>query len=618
MRKVFLDEVNYKKYHKGINWNSLVGVDLRFEYDDIRGYFKILNYDKSKRIVKAKYNNNTYDIQTSNILKGKIGSLFGHTGNKQQDFRFNVGDIYLNKKIINAYRTINSSGVSEKWYEYECLIDGYIGKQKEYQFLKCSCPICKNIKTKEGINSIKDLKPKIFQVVVDDIVGEPINSKRRVDWKCPFCKGINNHRLSYLCKKEDRLPCRYCSDGISYPEKIYYNLMRQLNSSFEKQKSFEWSQGRKYDGYDDKCLYHEVHGGQHYKDTFASCGGRTLEEEQENDRLKKELAYKNDKNILDYIVIDARKSDFEYIKNSILKSRLSLYYDLQKIDWLKVYKLSCKSIKAQVIEMYKSGMNMAEISSKTNLSLTTLYTYLNDANNLGLISYKKKQGFKDIPKDKHIEAIKKSVEKRQKPVFNFDLEGNLVSEFISISEASKTYNVSAPSINSAIKNGWMCANFLWSFDKNICPTYMNNNIKKVCAINIETKEVKIYESITQASKVQEIDKTSIFKCLNKTYKQAKGWVWLYYNEYSKLSNNEIDKIIFDTHKNNCKKEVICLETLIVYDSLSDAARWCGLKSGSKIGDCCSSKRKSAGKHPKTGKYLHWMYYEDYKKLLNVA
>jgi hypothetical protein len=618
LRKVFLDEVNYEKYRKGINWDSLVGTDLRFEYDDIKGYFKILKYDKSKRVVEAKYNNNTCNIQTSSILKGKIGSLFGHTGNKQQDFRFNVGDIYLNKKIINTYRAINSSGFSEKWYEYECLIDGYAGKQKEHQFLKHSCPICKKIKTKDGINSIKDLRSKVFQVVIDDITDEPINSKRRVDWKCPFCKGINNHRLSYLCKMEDRLPCRYCSDGISYPEKIYYNLMRQLNNSFEKQKSFKWSQGRKYDGYDDKCLYHEVHGGQHYEDTFASCGGRTLEEEQENDRLKKELAYKNDKNILDYIVIDARKSDFEYIKNSILKSRLSLYYDLQQVDWVKIYKLSCKSIKAQVIEMYKNGIDITEIGCKTNLSLTTIYTYLNDANNFGLINYKKKQGFKDMPKDKHKEIIKKSIEKTRKPVFNFDLDGTLISEFYSKEDAARTYGVSSQSIGSAIKNGWLCANFLWSLDKNACPKYINNNIQKVCAINIETKDVKIYDSITYASKVHKTNRTSICECLSGKYKQMKGWVWLYYNDYINLSIEEIDKIIVNAQKSECKNETICLETLAKYDSLSDAARWCGLKSGSDIGDCCRLKRKSAGKHPETGEKLHWMYYEDYIKLLNVS
>lgn len=618
MKKVFLDEIKYEKYNRGINWSSLIGTELRFEYDDIKGYFSILSYDKSKRIVKVKYENNTYDIRPSNILKGQIGSFFGRTGSKQQDFRFNVGDIYKNKKVINTYRIANSSGFSEKWYKYECLIDGYIGKQREHQFLKCSCPICKKVKTKEGINSVQDLKPKVFRVVIDDIVGKPINCKQRVNWKCPLCKGINNHKLSYLCKMEDRLPCRYCSDGISYPEKIYYNVMRQLNDSFEKQKSFEWSQGKKYDGYDNKHLYHEIHGEQHYTASFASCGGRTLEEEQENDRLKRELAYENDKDILDYIIIDARKSDFEYIKNSILKSRLSLYYDLQQVDWIKVYELSCKSIKAQVIEMYKNGIDITEIGRKTNLSLTTIYTYLNDANNFGLINYKKKQGFKDMSKDKHMEIIDKSIKKRQKPVFNFDLDGNLVSEFISIREAAKEYDVSSTSLIYAIKNGWICANFLWSFDKNVCPTYENNNIQKVCAINIETKDIKIYDSITQASKVHEINRTSIHKCLSGKCKQMKGWVWIYHNDYINLSDDKIDKIIIDAQKSECKKEVVCLETSVVYNSLSDASRWCGLKSGSKIGDCCSSKRKSAGKHPETGQCLHWMYYEDYVKLLKVA
>ena len=52
-------------------------------------------------------------------------------------------------------------------------------------------------------------------------------------------------------------------------------------------------------------------------------GGRTLEEEQENDELKKSLAIKN--GIKDYLVIDCRESEMEFIKSNILKSQLNQF-----------------------------------------------------------------------------------------------------------------------------------------------------------------------------------------------------------------------------------------------------------------------------------------------------
>lgn len=56
-----------------------------------------------------------------------------------------------------------------------------------------------------------------------------------------------------------------------------------------------------------------------------------------------------------------------------------------------------------------------------------------------------------------------------------------------------------------------------------------------------------------------------------------------------------------------KKKVICLETGQIFNSMQEAAKWCGLKGASSIGECCSGKVKSAGKHPVTKEKLHWKY-----------
>lgn len=60
------------------------------------------------------------------------------------------------------------------------------------------------------------------------------------------------------------------------------------------------------------------------------------------------------------------------------------------------------------------------------------------------------------------------------------------------------------------------------------------------------------------------------------------------------------------------KRVICLNTGEIFDCMMDAARWCGLKNSTSIGQICNhtGKRQTAGKHPVTGEKLRWEFVEE--------
>ena len=73
------------------------------------------------------------------------------------------------------------------------------------------------------------------------------------------------------------------------------------------------------------------------------------------------------------------------------------------------------------------------------------------------------------------------------------------------------------------------------------------------------------------------------------------------------------KPLSEEHKQKLNKNVICLETLQVFDNATKAGEWCGVGRTS-ISNCLNGGSKSAGKHPVTGEKLHWMHYEDYLKL----
>ena len=163
---------------------------------------------------------------------------------------------------------------------------------------------------------------------------------------CPHCGEKKEIVISNLCNNKSI--CCSCGRGVSYPERFMMSVLDQLNIEYIFQltkTTFDWCGDKKYDFYIPltKSVL-ETHGMQHYKWTGR---GRTLEEEQENDRIKYELALQNGIKEEEYIVIDCRYSDKEWIKNNILKSKLNELFDLSKVDLEKCEEFAlCNLVKS--------------------------------------------------------------------------------------------------------------------------------------------------------------------------------------------------------------------------------------------------------------------------------
>ena len=56
-----------------------------------------------------------------------------------------------------------------------------------------------------------------------------------------------------------------------------------------------------------------------------------------------------------------------------------------------------------------------------------------------------------------------------------------------------------------------------------------------------------------------------------------------------------------------KKQVICINTGEKFNSIGEAAQWCGLKRLGNISQVCKDYRKTAGKHPITKEPLIWKF-----------
>lgn len=240
-------------------------------------------------------------------------------------------------------------------------------------------------------NSIAKTHPKLISIFADKDI--PYNysygSDHKTDFICPKCGNIiKNKTIGSVISKG--LSCPVCKDGFSFPEKVIFNILSQLKCNFEYHKRFEWSLRKEYDFVifdENKIIILEVHGLQHYENYGwkKDC----LKEQQLIDKTKIKLA--NDNNINCYIIIDARISDINFIKNSILNSQLSLLFDLNIINWEECLKNSLKSKIMEVCELWNNGITeYNDLCNLTKLSLTCVQSYLHKLSDCNLCNYKNK------------------------------------------------------------------------------------------------------------------------------------------------------------------------------------------------------------------------------------
>lgn len=148
MRK-FLDTSNLVTYQSGkyqgkYDWSNNIGKELYFEYDDISGYIKIIDYVKDIPYgrITLQYKDIITTTHTPALLHLKVPRLF-HKEKQKRRYDYNVGDI-IHKfndtlKITKQIR-INYDNSFCRGYEIECMDCHYIYKTRE----QCisTCPIC--------------------------------------------------------------------------------------------------------------------------------------------------------------------------------------------------------------------------------------------------------------------------------------------------------------------------------------------------------------------------------------------------------------------------------------------------------------------------------------------
>jgi hypothetical protein len=338
------------------------------------------------------------------------------------------------------------------------------------------------------------------------------------------------------------LTCSRCADGYSYPEKFLISLLSDLNLEFETQKVFKWSKNvthenkklsgkKRYDFFlpEPFNMIIEVHGMQHYEEGFYAEESKSLEEEQLNDKIKMNLAIEN--NISNYIVIDCRYSNIEWMKDHILNSKLSTLFDLSNVDWNKCNEFTLTSMIKLACDLWEVGIKSTlEISKITKLARNTVTKYLKLGVEMGICDYepsKQTGSLLDVT-----------------PVVQTSLSGKFIARYSSMAEAAKETGIKKGTIWACCKGKMKSiGDHRWFYKEEYEKVKDSLNIvekteyrKAIVQLDLEGNLIKEWKSATEASKEIGISNKSICYAMKKENKIYEKFKWMYKKDYEQQLN----------------------------------------------------------------------------------
>ena len=404
MSENWIDLSNVPKYKgagtrgKYVNdWKNASGCKCNFCCDSITGYFTIKDYDKEHQKLIINYDGVDKPISTSLILTNNIRTLIGL---RNKDFKIEIGERFVdehrNMIVTNRELRPDSKGKLRKMYNYHCNVckwsDGWIDEGHILNGIGCSC--CAKTVIVPYVNDVYTTNPELVKYFKyeEDTHKTTVCSKKEFIMVCPFC---GNEQL-YSTEKISTygFSCKKCGDGISYGEKFVYSLLCELNTDFITQLShitFSWCEKYKYDFYIPSInTIIEVHGRQHYFDK-ESAKNELYGYCKDTDIIKEKLAKQN--GIKNYIVIDCRKSNLQYIKESIINTNLLQLLNVteNEINWMECDRFTSKSFLITVCE-YKNNhpeLSTTDIGKVFHIARTTIQSYLQKGATLGICIYDK-------------------------------------------------------------------------------------------------------------------------------------------------------------------------------------------------------------------------------------
>lgn len=269
---------------------------------------------------------------------------------------------------------------------------------------KSGCSVCAGQSVLKGFNDMWTTNPELAKLLSNPEDGYKYMqwSNQKTNWKCPCCgEVVKDKKISDINK--NGFKCNICSDGFSFGERVIYKILSDLTVDFDYQKKFDWSMNRLYDFFlifDSEKIIIEVQGEQHRNGSFSKLGGRSLLEEESNDKIKKELAMKN--GISHYIVLNIDTMNLHNFKKEIISSPLMEILNIKEY-YLKDFKMPMYStIANDCWLLWNEGFGVMAITNKLKINKATTRKYLKLGNELSICKYSTEDRYKRLNRDNKI------------------------------------------------------------------------------------------------------------------------------------------------------------------------------------------------------------------------
>jgi len=413
------------------------------------------NYASANQKIKC-LNTEGYIVypSVSSLRAGKIPSTIG---NGNPDTIINISKFIELNKLEYMLKQGQSWGGNSKNLIFICDIHGEFFKTWNEFKSGHGCKYCAS-ENKFSINEVWDgnrlsiQRPDLVKYFENpkDADNYSFSSSSVVQLRCPDCNTKKEMRISKLSYY--KFACPVCSDGISIPEKFCIAILNQLGVEFETQKSFNWSQKKRYDFYIPYLnMIIETHGEQHYNEILGNF--HSLSKQMSNDDLKYKNAIKNGIQINNYVIVDCRNSNYNWLKESFI-GIFETYFDLSNIIWDDVFLFCTTSNIIKACEMWNNGEYSARIIGKSlKLTSATIRRYLIKGTELCLCKYEPNK-FK-----------KGKRSNRCKEIYKYSIDGKFIEKYKSLTDAGLDVGIHASNITMCARGHKSTAGgFVWKYE----------------------------------------------------------------------------------------------------------------------------------------------------------
>lgn len=124
-----------------------------------------------------------------------------------------------------------------------------------------------------------------------------------------------------------------------------------------------------------------------------------------------------------------------------------------------------------------------------------------------------------------LHAIKNGVKHKGKPIYQFDLNGNLLNEYESIHIASEKTGLTRSSISKSFDYRNISGGYIWSFIDKYSPPRASKKCKPVEQFTLEGNLIKSHESVSLAAKELGLSQANISSVCSGKTKTCGGYIW---------------------------------------------------------------------------------------------